>query len=83
MVKLTTFRIYQHRYRLMAILVVVPPNFSVNRNGAGYEKKMVPDTFSFPEEIFRGTKEGVDIEVVISLFTKAPEKEDPPGFGTI
>lgn len=30
------------------------------------------------EEIFRGTKDGVDLEVLISLFAKAPEKEGPP-----
>ena len=29
------------------------------------------------EEIFRGTKEGVELEVLISLFAKAPEKEVP------
>ena len=29
------------------------------------------------EEIFRGTKDGVDLEVLISLFAKVSEKEDP------
>ena len=32
------------------------------------------------EEIFRGTKEGVELEVLISLFVKAPEKEVPSGY---
>ena len=30
------------------------------------------------EETFRGTKDGADIEVIISLFGKAPAEKDSP-----
>jgi SAM-dependent methyltransferase len=30
------------------------------------------------EEIFRGTKDGAEIEVIISVFGKPPEKDEPP-----
>jgi SAM-dependent methyltransferase len=35
------------------------------------------------EEIFRGTKQGTDLEVLISLFAKAPEKGKPQVGGVI